>query len=128
MNILNVLNLSKKSVVTYKPIASKPKQERNIPKIRHAAELCRIIEGHGDRIAYEYFVSPTETAQLSYAEFGLMVRRFAAGLSERGFRAKRIALIGETSPRWIATYLGVLASGNIIVPMDKELAVQEIAG
>ncbi len=128
MNILNVLSLSKKSVVTYKPIASKPKQERSYPAVRHAAELCRIIEGHGDRIAYEYFVSATETAQLSYADLGAMIKRFSAGLNAKGFQAKRIALIGETSPRWIATYLGVLASGNIIVPMDKELAVEEIAG
>ncbi len=128
MNILNVLNLSKKSVTTYKPIASKPKQERNVPEVRHAAELCRIIEGHGDRIAYEYFVSATETAQMTYAELGAMIRRFSAGLNAKGHCGKRIALIGETSPRWVATYLAVLASGNIIVPMDKELAISEIAG
>ncbi|UKI13001.1 MAG: AMP-binding protein [Oscillospiraceae bacterium] len=40
--------------------------------------------------------------------------------------AKKIAVIGETSPQWVCTYLGALAAGCVIVPMDKELDTEEI--
>ena len=38
-----------------------------------------------------------------------------------------MAIIGETSPFWVAAYLAVIASGNVAVPMDKELDPEEMA-
>ena len=128
MNILKVLNLSKKSVVPSKKIPSKAKTERIYEPAHNVVDFLRVVESHGDRIAYEFFLSPTETATLTYTAFSAKVRSFAAALGEKGLSGKRIALIGETSPEWVATYLAVLATGGVIIPMDKELAPSEIAG
>jgi long-chain acyl-CoA synthetase len=37
-----------------------------------------------------------------------------------------VAVIGETSPFWIAAYLGIIAAGLVAVPMDKELDPEEM--
>ncbi len=128
MNILKVLNLSRRSVVPSKKIPSKAKSERIFTPAHNALDFLDVVRSHGDRVAYEYFVSPTETATLTYTEFADKVRSFACALTKNGLAGKRVALIGETTPEWVATYLAVLAVGGIIIPMDKELAPSEIAG
>lgn len=127
MNILNALNLSKKSAPLHRSLPNKPVSERRFTKAHNAVDFLTVLEGHRDRIAYEYFVGPNETATLTYTEYTAMVRRFAAGLTALGLGGKTVAVIGETLPRWTATYLAVLATGGVIVPMDKELAPSEIA-
>ena len=44
-----------------------------------------------------------------------------------GFRGKHIAVIGENRYEWIVTYFAVVCGLGVIVPLDKELPVQEIA-
>jgi long-chain acyl-CoA synthetase len=39
----------------------------------------------------------------------------------------KVAVIGETSAKWIATYFAVVSGGGVIVPVDKELPDDEIA-
>ena len=39
----------------------------------------------------------------------------------------RIAVVGETSVKWIATYFAAVCGGAVIVPVDKELPVDEMA-
>jgi len=38
----------------------------------------------------------------------------------------KIAVLGENSYEWILTYFSAVLSGNIIVPIDKELSVKDI--
>ncbi len=47
----------------------------------------------------------------------------------RGWGVKkgdRVALLGATTPSWIAAYLAILQSGGIVVPVDKELKTGEL--
>ena len=39
---------------------------------------------------------------------------------------KHIAIIGENSYKWLTTYLTVLKSTGVFVPIDKELTVKEV--
>ncbi|MBE6591934.1 MAG: long-chain fatty acid--CoA ligase [Ruminococcaceae bacterium] len=39
-----------------------------------------------------------------------------------------VAVIGETSPEWILTYLATVNGSKVIIPLDKELAPDQIAG
>lgn len=87
------------------------------------------LDGFGDRIIYRYFVDGGKNlAEMTYRDFAGMVRTEAAGLSALGFAGRRVAIIGETSPEWVATFLSIVTSGGIAVPMDKELAISEIEG
>ncbi len=103
------------------------KTERIFNPIDNFRHLLAVCESRGDRTLFKYRTGKT-FATLSYGEFAKLSRSIAAGLAAEGLAGKRIAVIGETSPEWVAAYLAVVASGGVIVPMDKELAVSEIEG
>jgi long-chain acyl-CoA synthetase len=64
---------------------------------------------------------------LSYSDLHTLCERIAAGLHKSGFGSgDRAALIGPSSPRWVATYFGALRAGGIVVPIDKELKSAEL--
>ena len=39
---------------------------------------------------------------------------------------QHIAIIGENSYKWLTTYLTVLKSKGVFVPIDKELTIKEV--
>jgi long-chain acyl-CoA synthetase len=49
-------------------------------------------------------------------------------MTAAGLGGKCIAVVGETSVEWVASYLATLAMGGTIVPIDKELDVGAIEG
>ena len=103
------------------------KTERIYAPLVSFKDLVLTLPARGDKIAFR-FPQGKGYASLTYAEFGHMAHALAAGLDAVGLSGKRIAVIGETSPEWVATYLAVTASGGVIIPMDKELAISEIEG
>ena len=53
--------------------------------------------------------------------------RIAAGLAEWGVeRGDRVAILGSSSPFWVMSYLGILKSNAIAVPIDKDLKQGEL--
>ena len=108
---------------------SKRKQTvRDFTPVTSMKHFCEKISDHGDKIALAFYDSSRELHEMTYSELALMIKKEAAGLSALGFKNKRIAIIGETSPEWVASYVAVIASGNVAIPMDKELKVNEIEG
>ncbi len=95
------------------------------PKVWDVNDLLERIQLHGDKIIYKYFEGK-DVKEMKYSEFYSLVTNVAAGFTSLGLNGKRIAVIGETSPQWLSTYVGALAAGSVIIPMDKELAVTEI--
>ena len=105
----------KKTVRNYTPISS----------MRHFGEK---ISNFGDRNALMWFDSKRVIHSLSYSDLSAKIKSLAAGFSSLGYKDRRIAVIGETSPEWVATYVATIASGNVVIPMDKELKIEEIEG
>ncbi|MBQ8357606.1 MAG: AMP-binding protein [Clostridia bacterium] len=95
-----------------------------ITSFKHLVELCA---DRGDKPVFKYPVGKTYET-LSYTDFAHEIYAIAAGLDKLGLAGKRIAVIGETSHQWVASYFATVTSGGVIVPMDKELAVEEIEG
>ena len=91
------------------------------------AGLITGIAARGEKPVFR-FVEGKGYGALTYAEFSHKTLALAAGLFAKGLAGKRIAVIGETSPEWVATYVAVTAAGGVIIPMDKELAISEIEG
>lgn len=108
----------------HKPI-NRPRMDRVNPRASDVLDLLEQIRDHGDKIAYRYYVGK-EIKDLTYGQFYTMVRECAAAFDAMGLKGKRVAVIGDTSPQWICTYLASLAAGCVAVPMDKELDVNEI--
>lgn len=64
---------------------------------------------------------------LTYSKLWDAVEKLAAGLRQLGIKEKsHIALLGASSPRWVAAYLAILRAGCIAIPIDKELKATEL--
>ncbi|HIJ95702.1 MAG TPA: AMP-binding protein [Desulfuromonadales bacterium] len=64
---------------------------------------------------------------INYGELWKLSGCIAAGLVAAGFKAgEHAALLAPSSPEWVATYLGILRAGGVVVPIDKELKSAEL--
>ena len=109
-------------------IINKAPCKRLYERVLDVKDFCRVIEKHGDRVLFTYFDKKRQLHDVTYGEFTAKVKSLAAALTDRGYAGKRIAIIGETSVEWVASYLAVLASGGVAIPLDKELEISVIEG
>ncbi len=106
----------------------RPKTERKYERVSDAYDMCRIIAKHGDKTAFTYYDKNKKLYSISYSRFYNRILRTAAGLTKRGLAGKKIAIIGETSTAWLASYIAILVTGGVAIPMDKELEIKSIIG
>lgn len=83
-------------------------------------------QAYKDKIAFRYR-KDGEIVSVSFRKLKEDTDAFMAYLMKKGIcGGKRIAVLGENSYEWIVTYFAVVNSGNVIVPIDKELKPNEI--
>jgi long-chain acyl-CoA synthetase len=86
-------------------------------------EACRT---HSDQAALRYKVAGV-WRDVTYGELWSLSDRIAAGLIKCGFQpGDHAALLAPSCPNWVATYLGILKAGGVVVPIDKELKSAEL--
>ena len=103
------------------------KTPRVYPEIHSFKDLVKVCADRGDKVAFTYPVKK-EFRTMSNGDFAKRVTAIAAGLEKIGLAGKRMAVIGETSTDWVSCYFASIVSGGVIIPMDKELAIEEIEG
>ena len=95
-------------------------------QIKDLADLVKsAAELYGDRDYLRYRRSGADMT-LSFSGLADKVNKIGTAMCEMSCRT--VAVIGETSPEWIVTYLAAVNGGRIIVPLDRELAPDQIAG
>ena len=104
-------------------VYNKPKAKREYERVSDVRDLCGVLQKHGSRVAFSYFGEGRRLQDITYREFYRMILRISAGLTTMGFSKKRIAIVGETSVEWVASYLSILAVGGTVIPLDKELEI-----
>lgn len=58
----------------------------------------------------------------TYSELRRMAESVGRWIADRGFaRGARLAILADNHPRWVAAYLGIIASGCAAVPLDTAL-------
>jgi long-chain acyl-CoA synthetase len=58
----------------------------------------------------------------TYGDLRRMAESIGRWIEEMGFPAgSRLAIIADNHPRWVAAYLGIIAAGRIVVPLDTAL-------
>ena len=58
----------------------------------------------------------------TYGELHRMAESVGRWILENGFtRGSRLAILADNHPRWVAAYLGIIASGCAVVPLDTAL-------
>ncbi len=108
------------------------KTEHIYTTVEDVGDFLDALSVHGDRTMFEWKADGIRS-EMKYSEFVSLTKDFALGLGEKlpetsiNGNGHRIAIIGETSPFWIAAYLATMASGCTAVPMDKELDPSEMA-
>ena len=103
------------------------KTERIFTKVNNVKEYLEVLRSHGDKTLYRW-LDGKDYKSNTYSQFCDMINGISKGFTAAGIGGKRIAIIGETSVEWVATYLSILASGGVVIPMDKELEVSAIEG
>ncbi len=109
-------------------VYNKKKSQRLYERVSDVNDLCRILKKHGDRVLFSYFGKGRQLCDMTYGEFYDKVLAISAGFSEIGLSGKKIAILGETSPEWVASYLAILTVGGVAIPLDKELTIDVIEG
>jgi long-chain acyl-CoA synthetase len=68
-----------------------------------------------------------QTESCTYAELHRMAESIGRWIEENGFaRGSRLAIFADNSPRWVAAYLGIIASGSAVVPLDTALHTDQV--
>ena len=105
---------------------NKPYLFYKVKSIRNLKELVyTVAEKYGDSSAFT-FERNNDVISISYREFKSDVDALGTAFIEDSVKNTKIAVIGENSYEWILTYFATVNSGNVIVPLDKELKEADI--
>src|SRR5246500_1189128 len=64
----------------------------------------------------------------TYAELHRMAESVGRWIMEKSFaRGSRLAILADNHPRWVAAYLGTIASGCVVVPLDTALHADQVS-
>jgi len=63
---------------------------------------------------------------VTYAQFKEIVWNFGTKLLDMGFAGKKVAIISENRYEWCISYMGVVCGDMTVVPIDRELAKDDI--
>ena len=106
----------------------KPIHEKKVyENIRAAVEDIGSL--YGDNVAFSYRIKPRdkEIVKKTYTNLRDDVRALATEFISRGVPGKHVALVGKLSYHWILVYYATLASGGVLVPLDKEWLAKDLA-
>lgn len=88
--------------------------------------LIQSIEKYKDKVAFNYYYDGTWRS-ITYKEFYDQATHFSFLLKEAGInKGDRVCIVSENRPQWCSSYLGILLSGAIAVPIDMQLGHEEI--
>ena len=99
----------------------------NIAQIRTFKELIdRSEQLYSSRPAYRLRNKDGVYYEVTYKKFRHDVYYLGNSLINDGYSRAHIAVVGASSYKWEVTYLGVACSNNVIVPIDKELMIDNM--
>jgi long-chain acyl-CoA synthetase len=100
---------------------------------REVSDLKELVDSStdlfGDRDAFLVKDRPGGAYRpVSYRQLRTDIDSLGTALTECGFAGAKIALIGENRYEWVVSYLAVTNGVGVIVPFDRELCAEELAG
>ena len=98
-------------------------------KINTIKELMDLaVKDAGKNIAFEYRKKDNkeEIIKVTYENFQKDTYYLGTALATINMLQNHIAIIGDNSYEWLTTYLTVLKSNGVFIPLDKELTSKEI--
>lgn len=78
-------------------------------------------------IAYTYRHEDNGVVEVTFKQFKSDVINLGNYLLNNGIKNKHVSLYSENSYQWVVTYFAIVNTGNVVVPIDKELTEKEVA-
>ena len=104
----------------------KYRESRPIYNIKQFIESSVETYGRDHPCFYQKFHKGGEYEMITYGQMLDDVNGLGTALIDAGLKDKRISVIGENCSQWAISYLAVLAGTGIVVPLDKELKINDI--
>ena len=82
--------------------------------------VCEKARTYPDKVAFQY-MRGKKVQSITYRKYLEDVLAAGKYLSEHYGRRSHIAILGENSYPWIVVFMASVMSGNVAVPLDKEL-------
>lgn len=96
-------------------------------RLRDFRELVeRSADEFGDRTAFKELDPSDEVRSYSFSRLRDDVAALGTALLALGVAGRHVALVGESCYSYVVSYLAVVNAGAVIVPLDKELTVDEL--
>lgn len=82
--------------------------------------VCRKAQKCGDKLAFQYMRGKTihNVTYQQYFDDVLITGKYLSAYCGEG---SHIAILGENSYQWLVAFMAIVMSGNVAVPLDKEL-------
>lgn len=80
---------------------------------------------YGDKPAL-YYRRNKEELSFSFNQYNDCMNRLGTAFAKIGLMGSHIAVIGETCPEYLVTYHATVNGGGVIIPLDRDLPVNEI--
>lgn len=80
---------------------------------------------YGDRPVL-YYRRNKEESSFTFNDYNNSMNNLGTAFAALGLMGKHIAVIGDTCPEYLVTYHATVNGGGVIIPLDRELANDEI--
>ncbi|MBR6222100.1 MAG: AMP-binding protein [Lachnospiraceae bacterium] len=99
----------------------------NAPKISSIAEMLEIkADSMPNDIAFRFRKGREGIVEKTYSEVFSEVKKAASFVEKTYGKNNHIAIIGENSYEWLIAFFATVTTGNVAVPIDKELPKDEV--
>lgn len=105
--------------------AFKPREINSLSSVKEFVDVN--AERFKDKPLYIY-IENKEKHDFSYQDQKTFFYALGAALFDLGLNGKTAALCSDQHPDWITAFLSVIAAGGVIVPLDRELQAEQLAG
>lgn len=92
--------------------------------LKDFCDYIELVGGYGNTIAYKYFADG-QIKTKSYKEIYNDAYGLASYFVKKGYSRAHIAILGSTSYNWVVSFIAILLSDNVAVPIDKMLPSKE---
>ena len=99
-------------------------KEIEVNNYRELIDNC--AEKYRDRIAFSYRDDSKKLVNISYVEYKKQVENFGTMLLNMNLKEMKIGLISPDRYEWCVSYIAIVNSNNIVVPLDFALPDLEI--
>ena len=89
--------------------------------------VVKQAERYGDKDRYLYKVRKEER-HFTFRDMLTHVNYLASAMNVLGVAGKFIGVTGDGHPDYVATYHATVASGGVIVPLDKDITSEQLSG